>query len=94
MFCNDRSVIDNDTGYDDIRTNYSFSKRDIPTYICKHNNDKFTVSTKNGNGKLKYPIGLPSADELKIMDISYRTMTPQYFSDSISIHNDYSSTFL
>ena len=93
VFCNDRSVIDNDTGYDDIRTNYSFSKRDIPTYICKHNNDKFTVSTKNGNGKLKYPIGLPSADELKIMDISYRTMTPQYFSDSISIHNDYSSTF-
>lgn len=93
VFCNDRSVIDNDTGYDDIRTNYSFYKRDIPTYICKQNNDKFTVSTKNGNGKLKYPIGLPSADELKIMDISYRTMTPWNFNSSISIHNNYSGTF-
>lgn len=93
VFCNDRSVIDNDTGYDDIRTNYSFYKRNIPTYICKHNNDKFTVSTKNGNGKLKYPIGLPSADELKIMDTRYGTMTPEYFSGSISIHDSYRGTF-
>lgn len=93
VFCNDRSVIDNDTGYDNIRTNYSFYKRNIPTYICKHNNDKFTVSTKNGNGKLKYPIGLPSADELKIMDTRYGTMTPEYFSGSISIHDSYRGTF-
>lgn len=88
VFCNDRSVIDNNTGYSNIRTNYSFYKRSIPTYLCKQNNDKFTVSAKNGNGKLKYSIGLPTADELKIMDnnkLNIKTMTPQYFNGSISI---------
>lgn len=35
-----------------------------PSFKCANNNDKFTVSDKIGNGKLTYPIGLLTADEV------------------------------
>ncbi len=34
-----------------------------PTLVCPQDNDKFTVSTANGNGALKYPVGLITSDE-------------------------------
>jgi prepilin-type N-terminal cleavage/methylation domain-containing protein len=34
-----------------------------PTLVCSQNNDKFTVSSGNGNGALTYPIGLITTDE-------------------------------
>lgn len=42
--------------YDSISTN--------PSLKCIQNNDKFTVSTENGNGNLTYPVGTITADEL------------------------------
>ena len=35
-----------------------------PTLICPQHNDKFTVDSKNGNGKLEYSVGLITSDEM------------------------------
>ena len=35
-----------------------------PSLVCSNNNDKFTVDSKNGNGKLTYPVGLITLDEV------------------------------
>ena len=35
-----------------------------PTLTCANVNDKFTVTTAKGNGKLFYPVGLITADEI------------------------------
>ena len=37
-----------------------------PNMECMSKNDSFTVSNTNGNGKLTYPIGLLTADEINI----------------------------
>ena len=34
-----------------------------PSLVCPNINDKFTVNSKNGNGKLTYPVGLITLDE-------------------------------
>ena len=34
-----------------------------PSLACLNENDKFTVESKNGNGKLTYPVGLITLDE-------------------------------
>ncbi|HBA37742.1 MAG TPA: hypothetical protein DCY94_03380 [Firmicutes bacterium] len=40
-------------------------KNPEPTFVCSQKNDAFTVNdTKKGNGDLKYPIGLITADEI------------------------------
>ena len=73
IYCNDRSISDlggwdpvgGDTNnslyfnpYIRINTNYT------PTLTCTRALDRFTVSSINGNGKLTYPIGLLSGDEV------------------------------
>ena len=35
----------------------------IPTLSCSQSSDRFTVDASKGNGELKYPIGLITADE-------------------------------
>ena len=37
-----------------------------PSLTCSRNIDKFTTSTSNGNGKLDYPVGLLTADEIML----------------------------
>lgn len=94
VFCNDRDITKENTGYSDIETTYAASARAKPSYICKLNNDKFTISASNGNGKLKYPVGLPTYDELEIMDSRRAfTMTPGYFSNGVSVLNYINSDF-
>ena len=60
VYCNDRSTSDN--------TNFGARTRLIanktPSYDCTATEDKFTVDTSTGNGKLKYPIALMTADEV------------------------------
>ena len=52
---------------------------------CPYNNDKFTVSNTIGNGKLTYPIGLMTYDEIKLFDYGtydydwFALMTPGYY---------------
>lgn len=50
-----------------------------PTLKCKQTNDKFTMSTENGNGALKYPIALLSTDELVYAGASRSVNRELYF---------------
>ena len=38
----------------------------IPSLECTNNSDKYTKSTSIGNGKLTYPVGLLTSDEIWI----------------------------
>ena len=41
-----------------------YSNNPNPSLVCQNQNDKFTVDVKNGNGKLTYPVGLITLDEV------------------------------
>ena len=81
IYCNDRTIIPvNDfvgneltgNGIGTALTAYSSLTRNTinnprtPSLKCTNVNDKFTVSTENGNGALTYPIGLITTDELTL----------------------------
>ena len=60
-----------DLGYGKNQTFYGAAHRESyysndpnPSLVCQNNNDKFTVDSKNGNGKLTYPVGLITLDEV------------------------------
>ena len=59
IYCNDRT---GDGTYFGAYTRLNTNK--TPTYDCTDTNDKFTVDTSTGNGKLTYPIALMTADEV------------------------------
>ena len=59
IYCNDRT---GDGTYFGAYTRLITNK--TPTYDCTDTNDKFTVDTSTGNGKLTYPIALMTADEV------------------------------
>ena len=60
VYCNDRSTSDNTNfgAYTRLDTNKT------PSYDCATKEDKFTVDSTVGNGKLTYPIALMTADEV------------------------------
>ena len=63
VFCNDRSYTTSGLdlyfgAYTRLKTNKT------PTLKCQKAKDKFTVDASNGNGALKYPVGLITADEM------------------------------
>ena len=68
VYCNDRS--NPASGYNTGSTAFYYGAytrlytNKAPTYDCTDTNDKFTVDTSTGNGKLKYPIALMTADEV------------------------------
>ena len=58
-------------GYSNTATFYGathrasyYSNNPNPSLVCLNGNDKFTVDVKNGNGKLTYPVGLITLDEV------------------------------
>ena len=60
-----------DLGYGTNRTLYGavhrasyYSTNPNPSLVCLNQNDKFTVDSKNGNGKLTNPVGLITLDEV------------------------------
>ena len=60
-----------DLGYGKNKTLYVaahratyYSKNPNPSLVCQNQNDKFTMSSQNGNGKLTYPVGLITLDEV------------------------------
>ena len=61
VYCNDRSTSDNTNfgAYTRLGTNKT------PSYDCATTEDKFTVDSSTGNGKLTYPIALMTADEVR-----------------------------
>ena len=68
VYCNDRS--NPKGGYNTGKTRFNYgtmtrlSTNRIPTFDCAATEDKFTVDTSTGNGKLTYPIALMTADEV------------------------------
>ena len=68
IYCNDRS--NPAGGYNTGKSTFLYGAdtrletNKTPTYDCTNVNDKFTVDTSTGNGKLTYPIALMTADEV------------------------------
>ena len=75
VYCNDRSTSDN--------TNFGaftrLSTNKTPSYDCAATEDKFTVDTSTGNGKLTYPIALMTADEVSFAGGLYGANTPTWY---------------
>ena len=63
------------------RTSY-FSNNPSPSLVCQNDNDKFTIDNQNGNGKLTYPVGLITLDEVVLAGFN------TYYSNT----NDYKNT--
>lgn len=103
IYCNDRSMVDINAGdtYNGKPITYDYVERIntqlTPTLKCTNKNDKFTISSSIGNGKLTYPIGLPTADEIWMSGVSgspsagtsyienntaFWTMTPYEYDDN------------
>ncbi|MBQ7104525.1 MAG: InlB B-repeat-containing protein [Bacilli bacterium] len=85
VFCNDRSLynpwtltssIANDN---DIKMHFATKARVAytgkPTVKCAYKADSFTVDSKNGNGKLTYPIGLITFDEANLAGFSWNQVS-------------------
>ena len=68
VYCNDRSNPAGDYNTGSTPFYYGAYTRLItnkaPSYDCSVTEDKFTVDTSTGNGKLTYPIALMTADEV------------------------------
>ena len=75
VYCNDRSTSDNTNfgAYTRLKTNKT------PSYDCAATEDKFTVDTSTGNGKLTYPIALMTADEVSFAGGLYGTNAPTWY---------------
>ena len=75
VYCNDRSTSDN--------RNFGARTRLItnttPSYDCAATEDKFTVDTSTGNGKLTYPIALMTADEVSFAGGVFGTNAPTWY---------------
>ena len=59
-----------------------YSSNPNPSLVCQNDNDKFTIDNQNGNGKLTYPVGLITLDE--VVFAGFNT----YYSNT----NDYKDT--
>ena len=62
VYCNDRTSTVSGFTYFGAYTRLNTNK--TPTYTCTNTDDKFTVDSSTGNGKLTYPIALMTADEI------------------------------
>ena len=83
IYCNDRTVgsgtwsATGSTFYYAARERLRTNK--APTFVCSNANDRFTASTTTGNGKLTYPIGLITADEISYAGGLYGTNNTSYY---------------
>ena len=75
VYCNDRSTSDNTNfgAYTRLYTNKT------PSYDCATTEDKFTVDTSTGNGKLTYPIALMTADEVSFAGGLWNENAPTWY---------------
>ena len=56
-----------------------YSNNPNPSLICQNDNDKFTIDSKNGNGKLTNPVGLITLDEVVLAGFNtYYSNTSDY----------------
>ena len=109
IWCNDRSIGPTSSGagigksLTEYGAYYRLRDNKTPSLVCVNENDKFTVSSENGNGALTYPVALLTADEIVYAgavllqtNSSYYlyngnqwwTMTPRSFRDTYSFKFD------
>jgi len=85
IYCNDRSL-SSGTGITTTSSKYGAYNRlytnKQPTLKCDladYTSDSFTVSTDLGSGKLKYPVGLITADEVVMAGGKYPNANSKYY---------------
>ena len=76
VYCNDRSISSDSINFGAF-TRLGTNK--TPSYDCAATEDKFTVDTNTGNGKLTYPIALMTADEISYAGGLYGTNAPTWY---------------
>ena len=83
IFCNDRTFTSGDGYSISKRTEFSSYYRNIrqkePNLICTQTQYKFTVSSNKGNGKLTYPVGLLTIDEVALAGGVYLAANNKYY---------------
>ena len=77
VYCNDRTYTVSDYTYFGAYTRLYTNQ--TPSYDCAATEDKFTVDTSTGNGKLTYPIALMTADEVSFAGGLYGANTPTWY---------------
>ena len=89
VYCNDRSTSDNTKfgAYTRLITNKT------PSYDCATIEDKFTVDSSTGNGKLTYPIALMTADEVSFAGGLFGTNAPTWYYYNIANGSSTGSTW-
>jgi hypothetical protein len=82
VWCNDRSITSG-KGYGTNTTYYNARDRlytnKTPSLACTNENDRFTVSSDNGNGDLTYPVALLTVDEIAYAGAVYGTDNTTYY---------------
>ena len=103
-FCNDRTYYNfNTSGWNKDYSNYDkwlffssiqrLSNRK-PSLVCPRQVDKFTVGTDNGNGKLTYPVGMITAEEMAYAGgVIWQTNTSYYLYNGVHNWSFSPSTF-
>lgn len=86
LFCSDRSITGDTTsiGFGTTTVSHYTSRtrldKGTSSLICSRKDDRFTVNdTTTGNGKLKYPVGLITSDELVETGIRWDVDSPNNF---------------
>ena len=76
VYCNDRSISSDSINFGAF-TRLGTNK--TPSYDCAATEDKFTVDSSTGNGKLTYPIALMTADEVSFAGGLLETNAPTWY---------------
>ena len=82
IYCNDRSINNDNLGYGTSATYYRTSNilTEDAIFICSQKNDRFTVNDITlGNGALTYPVGLITADEVYLAGGGYGVANNSYY---------------
>ena len=96
VYCNDRSVTNGTYStssffYYGAYTRLNTNK--TPSYDCASTEDKFTVDSSTGNGKLEYPIALMTADEVSFAGGVYNTNAETWYYKNSANGSSTGSTF-
>ena len=85
----------NTTLYGAVHRASYYSKNPNPSLVCINQNDKFTIDSKNGNGKLTYPVGLITNDEAVLAGFNTRYSNESDYKDTTNYlyTNSYYWTF-
>ena len=68
------------------RSSYT-SNNPNPSLVCPNDNDKFTVNSANGNGKLTYPVGLITLDEVILSGLNTYSSNISDYKDTTNYLN-------